>query len=78
MRNKRVLLAATAVIGALALSGLSVVSQQQGEEPPPMGFFITALVSVTALTLVGWTARTPIARRWPPRRARATAPGVRT
>ncbi len=42
MRNKRVLLAATAVFGALALSGLSVVAQQQDEEPPPMGFFITS------------------------------------
>ena len=42
MRNKRILLAATAVIGALALSGLSVEAQQQDEEPPPMGFFITS------------------------------------
>ncbi len=43
MRNKRVLLAVTAVIGALALSALSVVAQQQDEEPPPMGFFITSV-----------------------------------
>ncbi len=43
MRNKRVLLAATAVIGALALSGLSVVAQQEEEERPPMGFFITSV-----------------------------------
>ncbi len=43
MRNKRVLLAATAAIGALALTGLSVVAQQQDEEPPPMGFFITSI-----------------------------------
>jgi hypothetical protein len=42
MRNKRVLLAATAVFGALALSGLSVEAQQQDEKPPPMGFFITS------------------------------------
>ena len=41
MRNKRVLLAATAVIGALALSGVSVEAQQD-EEPPPMGFFVTS------------------------------------
>lgn len=43
MRNKRVLLAVTAVIGALALSALSVVAQQQDEELPPMGFFITSV-----------------------------------
>jgi hypothetical protein len=43
MRNKRVLLAATAAIGALALSGLSVVAQQQNEERPPMGFFVTSV-----------------------------------
>ena len=40
MRNKRIRLAATAVVGALVLSGLSVVAQQQ--EPPPMGFFVTS------------------------------------
>ena len=42
MRNKRVLLA-TAVIGALALSGLSGVAQQQEEERPSMGVFITSV-----------------------------------
>ena len=43
MRNTRVLLAVTAVIGAMALSALSVVAQQQDEEPPPLGFFITSV-----------------------------------
>ena len=44
MRNKRDLLTATVALGALALTGLSVVvAQQQDEEPPPMGFFITSV-----------------------------------
>ena len=42
MRNRRVLLGAIAVVGAVALSGLSVVAQQQDEERPPMGVFITS------------------------------------
>ena len=42
MRNRRIQLAASAVFGALVLSGLSVVAQQQAQEPPPMGFFITS------------------------------------
>ena len=42
MRNRRIQLAATAVFGALVLSGLSVVAQQQAQGPPPMGFFITS------------------------------------
>ena len=40
MRNRRIQLAVAAVLGALVLSGLSVVAQQQ--EPPPMGFFVTS------------------------------------
>ena len=43
MRNRRIRLAATAVCGALVLSGLSVVAQQQEQEPPPMGFFVTSV-----------------------------------
>ena len=42
MRNRRILLSATAVCGALVLSGLAVVTGQQAQEPPPMGFFITS------------------------------------
>ena len=43
MNNKRVLIAVTATVGALALTGLSSVAQQQSEEPPEMGFFITSV-----------------------------------
>ena len=42
MRSRRIQLAATAVCGALVLSGLSVVAGQQAQEPPPMGFFVTS------------------------------------
>ena len=42
MRDRRIQLAATAIFGALVLSGLSVVAQQQEQEPPPMGFFVTS------------------------------------
>ena len=40
--NNRILLVAIAVIGAVALSGLSVVAQQD-DERPPMGVFITSV-----------------------------------
>ena len=43
MNNKRALMAVTATVGALALTGLSIVAQQQSEEPPEMGFFITSV-----------------------------------
>ena len=43
MNNKRALMAVTATVGALALTGLSIVAQQQNEEPPEMGFFITSV-----------------------------------
>ena len=43
MNNKRSLLAVTATVGALALTGLSTVAQQQSDEPPEMGFFITSV-----------------------------------
>ena len=43
MNNKRALMAVTATVGALALTGLSIVAQQQSDEPPEMGFFITSV-----------------------------------
>ena len=43
MNNKRALMAVTATVGTLALTGLSIVAQQQNEEPPEMGFFITSV-----------------------------------
>ena len=43
MNNKRALMAVTATVGALALTGLSIVAQQQNEEPPEMGVFITSV-----------------------------------
>ena len=43
MINRRALIAVTASVGVLALTGLSSVAQQQSEEPPEMGFFITSV-----------------------------------
>ena len=43
MSNARVLLAVTAAIGVVALSGLSLLALQEDEERPPMGFFITSV-----------------------------------
>jgi len=43
MSNKRALIAVTATVGALALTGISSVAQQQSEEPPAMGFFVTSV-----------------------------------
>jgi hypothetical protein len=43
MINKRALMAVTATVGALALTGLSIVAQQQSDEPPEMGFFISSV-----------------------------------
>ena len=42
MINRRALIAVTATVGALVLTGLSIVAQQQSDEPPDMGFFITS------------------------------------
>ena len=43
MNNKRALIAVTVTVGALVLTGLSIVAQQQSDEPPEMGFFITSV-----------------------------------
>ena len=43
MNTKRVLIAVTASVGVLALTGLSSVAQQQSEDPPEMGFFVTSV-----------------------------------
>ncbi len=75
MRNKRVLLAVTAVIGALALSALSVVAQQQDEEPPPLGFFITSVGIGDGANLGGLDGADAHCQTLA---AAATAPGVRT
>jgi len=42
INNKRFLIAASVTLGALALPGISLIAQQQDEEPPEMGFFITS------------------------------------
>ena len=39
MNNKRALIAVLAIIGVLALPGLSVFAQQSDDEPPDMDFF---------------------------------------
>ena len=43
MIKRRALMAVTATVGALVLTGLSIVAQQQSDEPPEMGFFITSV-----------------------------------
>jgi len=43
MNKKRSLIVLTAMGGALALSGISIVAQQQNDEAPPMGVFITSV-----------------------------------
>jgi hypothetical protein len=42
MKNKRTLIAVTATLGAALIPGISIIAQQQDEEPPEMGFFITS------------------------------------
>ena len=42
MNNKRALMTVTATVGLLAVAGLSIVAQQQDDEPPEMGFFVTS------------------------------------
>ena len=41
--NRHALLVVAGTMGALALSGLSIVAQQRNEEPPEMGFFVTSV-----------------------------------
>ena len=36
MKNKQTLMAGTAIVGAVALTGLSVMAQQQSDETPEM------------------------------------------
>ena len=43
MNNKRALLAVAVAMGALAVPGLSIVAQQDDDEPPAMGFFVTSV-----------------------------------
>ncbi|MBF83798.1 MAG: hypothetical protein CL489_04905 [Acidobacteria bacterium] len=43
MIKRRALMAVTVTVGALVLTGLSIVAQQQSDEPPEMGFFITSV-----------------------------------
>jgi hypothetical protein len=42
MRHKRTLLAIAATLGVAVIPGLSIIAQQQDDEPPEMGFFITS------------------------------------
>ncbi|MEZ5490558.1 MAG: lectin [Gammaproteobacteria bacterium] len=42
-RNKQIIAAGVAALGVLALPGLSLFAQQQAEETPGMGFFITSV-----------------------------------
>ncbi|MCB1672797.1 MAG: lectin [Gammaproteobacteria bacterium] len=41
--NKKAIAALLTSVGVLALPGLTLVAQQQDEEPPEMGFFITSV-----------------------------------
>jgi len=43
MNNKRTLMAGTAIVGAVALTGLSVMAEQQSDETPKMGVFLTSV-----------------------------------
>jgi hypothetical protein len=43
IRNKKALIAIPVTAGILALPGLPMFAQQQNEEPPPMGFFISSV-----------------------------------
>ena len=43
LNNRHALLVVAGTMGALALSGLSIVAQQRNEEPPEMGFFVTSV-----------------------------------
>ena len=43
MNTKRVSIAVAGTVGALVLTGLTIVAQPQSDEPPEMGFFITSV-----------------------------------
>ncbi len=43
MNTKRVSIAVAGTVGALVLTGLTIVAQPQSGEPPEMGFFITSI-----------------------------------
>jgi len=43
MNKNRALLTVIATVSVLALTGLTVVAQQQDDEPPEMGFFVTSV-----------------------------------
>ena len=43
MKNKRTLMAGAAIVGAVALTGLSVTAEQQSDETPEMGVFLTSV-----------------------------------
>jgi len=43
MNTKRALIAVAAIMGVLALPRLSIVAQQNDDEPPEMGFFVTSV-----------------------------------
>ena len=43
MKSKRALMAGTAMVGAVALTGLSVMAEQQSDETPEMGVFLTSV-----------------------------------
>ena len=42
IKNKKFLVATTLTLGVLTIPGISIIAQQQDEEPPEMGFFITS------------------------------------
>ena len=42
IKNKKFLIAASITLGALTIPGISLIAQQQDEEPPEMGVFITS------------------------------------
>ena len=43
MNSKRALMTITATVSVLAVAGPSIVAQQQDDEPPEMGFFVTSV-----------------------------------
>ena len=43
MNTKRISIAVAGTVGALVLTGLTIVAQPQSDEPPEMGFFITSV-----------------------------------
>jgi hypothetical protein len=55
MKNKQTLMAGTAIVGAVALTGLSVMAQQQSDETPEMGVFLTSVGTGDGANLGGLT-----------------------